>query len=330
VKYLKEIRIATLFIVAIALFIWGFNFMKGKNIFSSERVFYSVYERTAGLTLNNAVMVNGHQVGLVRSINFLEGDPEAKLIVKLGITSDIPIPADSRAIIETSLLGANVISIQLGKSATMAQDYDTLAAVVATSLQEQFSLEMLPIKKKAENVMLSLDSLLVGIRYVFNEETRHDLTTAMQNIRHSVDMLKRTTYNIDTLVNTQKNRLSRIFANVESITANFENNNEALSLIIQNFASVSDTIAKIQFAQTIRKADAAIADFASVIHKVNEGDGSLALLVNDKKLYSELEKSSSELKALITDIKLNPERYVNVSVFGRTKKKEKYSPPAEE
>lgn len=328
-KFKKEIQIAVLFIVAIALFVWGINFMRGKNILSKERIFYSVYEKTAGLSVNNPVTINGHQVGLVRDIQFLKDDSHGKLIVKLGITEDIVIPSDSRAIIETNLLGSNIINIVLGSSTIPLQKDDTLLSAVATTIQEQFSIEMLPVKKKAENVMLSLDTVLTVIRYIFNEETRLNLTLAMENIRRSIDMLKNTTYTIDTLVTTQKNRLSKIFANVESITTNFESNNQTLTSIINNISSVSDSLAKLQFSTTIQNADRAIADFSDIIKKINEGEGTMSQLINDKKLYVELEKSSSELNQLIRDIKLNPNRYLNFSVFGKNPKKTQYSPVPE-
>ncbi|MFO7723459.1 MAG: MlaD family protein [Bacteroidales bacterium] len=329
-KYQKEIKIALLFVAALALFIWGINFMKGKNIFSKERVFYSIYDKTAGLSINNPITINGYQVGLVRSIQFMDNDPEARLLVKFGVTEDILIPSDSRAVIETNLLGSNVINIQLGKSPIPLKPLDTLNSAVATTIQEQFSIEMLPVKKKAENVMLSLDTVLTVIRYVFNEETRMNLTLAMQNIRRSIDLLKNTTYNIDTLVSSQKNRLASIVGNVESITANIQNNNETLSRIITNIGQVSDTLAQIRFTQTIRNADKAIADFSVVVEKINEGDGSMAQLINNKDLYVQLEKSSRELKELIHDIKQNPSRYLHFSVIGRSSKKQPYTPLVEE
>lgn len=300
--------------------------MKGKNLFSNERMFYSIYDRTAGLTVNNPVTINGHQVGLVRSIGFLKDDPSARLIVAFGIVNDIQIPSDSRAVIETNLLGSNLVNIVLGGSSIPLEPDDTLLSGVATTLQEQFSIEMLPVKKKAENVMLSLDTVLTVIRYVFNEETRLNLTLAMDNIRKSIETLKNTTYNIDTIVSSQKNRLALIVANVESITTNFENNSESLNTIIKNFASFSDTLAKVQLTNTIQNADKAISDFSQIIEKINKGDGTLNQLINNKKLYQQLEDSSRELKELIHDINTNPDRYLHFSLIGRKARKSKDTP----
>lgn len=298
------------------------NFMKGRNILVKETTLYAIYDRTAGLGINNPVTLHGHQIGMVRDVRFLQNDPQARLLVRMGITEDIPIPSDSRAVIETGLLGSNLINIRLGSSKTMLKNLDTLHSEVATTLQEQFSIEMLPVKTKAESVMLSLDSVLTVIRYVFNEETRHNLSIAMENIRRSIDILKNTTYNIDTLVAGGKSRLSNIFANVESITANIEDNNKALNNIINNLNNISDTIAVINFSRTINNADTAIANFSNIIQKINEGEGTLSKLINDETLYHELESSAAALKELLIDINENPERYVQFSLFGRKRDKD--------
>jgi phospholipid/cholesterol/gamma-HCH transport system substrate-binding protein len=174
--------------------------------------------------------------------------------------------------------------------------------------------------------MLSLDTVLTVIRSVFNEETRLNLTLAMENIRRSIETLRNTTYNIDTLVSSQKNRLTLIFANVESITTNFKNNNETLNKIISNIGTLSDTLAKVQVSNTINNADKAIADFSKIIEKINHGDGTLSLLLNDKQLYRQLQNSSVELKELVRDIKLNPDRYLHFSIFGKSGKKNKFIP----
>ncbi len=297
--------------------------MKGKNIFLKEVTLYATYDRTAGLNINNPVMLNGHQIGLVRNIDFIKGDQDARLIVKMGITLDMPIPDDSWAVIETSLLGSNMINLRLGKSTTMIGNNDTLRSAVATTLQEQFGLEMLPVKRKAENLMLSLDTMLAVIASVFNEETRLNLSLAMESIRRSIDLLRNTTQNIDGLVSTQSGRLAGIFIKADSIATNLERNSEAITNIINNFSSISDSLAKIEFANTIYQADQAIASLSSTLKKINQGDGTMALLINDDSLYRELEQSSEALKILIRDINERPRRYVHFSVFGNKEKEKK-------
>lgn len=328
-KIRKEIKAAAIFVVAIGLLIWGLNFMKGSNLFVKETTFYAVYDQVSGLSINNPVSINGYEVGLVRNIDFMPEDTagNVKLIVRMGITEDIKIPKNSIARIETDLLGSNIVNIRFGKSDEYLQSGDTLSSELATTLQEQFNLTMLPIRRKAENLMLSIDTVLTVIRYVFNEETRDNLARSFESIRVSIDRIKHTSYNIDTLITSQRNRLAGIVGNIHSISQNLEENNEAVSHIINNFSNVSDSLAAVEFGKTLRRADKAITDIATLTDRINSGEGSLGKLLNNDSLYNNLDKSAKEISQLVEDIKLNPRRYLHFSVFGRNSSKDEYTPP---
>ncbi|MDT8308694.1 MAG: MlaD family protein [Bacteroidales bacterium] len=326
IRIRKEVKAALLFIVALLLFIWGLNYMKGKNILKKDLIIYAVYERIAGLSANNPVLINGYQVGLVRNISFIPNDPSGRLLVEMGITEDIKIPTDSRAIIQPGLISSNVINIRLGKSFVFAEPNDTLNADVAISIQEQVSLEMMPVKIKAENLMMSLDTVINVIRYIFNEETRDNLSRSFASIRRSIDYLKSTTYNIDTLVSSQRSRLALIIGNVASISQNIEDNNESITRIISNFSDVSDSLAKVDFNKTIANLDKTVSDFSAIVEEIKTGEGSLSKLINNDTLYQQLSLSAEEMKALVEDMKLNPHRYLHFSVFGKNPKKDQYQP----
>ncbi len=326
IRVRKEVKAALLFIVALLLFIWGLNYMKGKNILKKDLIIYAVYERIAGLSANNPVLINGYQVGLVRNISFIPNDPSGRLLVEMGITEDIKIPTDSRAIIQPGLISSNVINIRLGKSFVFAEPNDTLNADVAISIQEQVSLEMMPVKMKAENLMMSIDTVINVIRYIFNEETRDNLSRSFASIRRSIDYLKSTTYNIDTLVSSQRSRLALIIGNVASISQNIEDNNESITRIISNFSDVSDSLAKVDFNKTIANLDKTVSDFSAIVEEIKTGEGSLSKLINNDTLYQQLSLSAEEMKALVEDMKLNPHRYLHFSVFGKNPKKDQYQP----
>ena len=150
---------------------------------------------------------------------------------------------------------------------------------------------------------------------------------SFESIRYTIQNLESTTYNLDTLVVTQRFRLANIIGNVESITANIKKNNDKINNIIANFSNISDTLAKAKIASTINNADKTLKDFSEIIAKVNRGEGSLGMLVNNDTLYNNLEGASKELNKLVEDIKLNPKRYLNFSVFGGSKKKNAYTAP---
>ncbi len=313
----REIKIGIIFTAAIAAFIWGFNFLKGKDILKHHREFYAVYNKVDGLTSGSSVLINGKQVGSIERVDF-RGDKRARLVVEFIVSEDIDIPANSVARIESSdLMGTKAIAIKLGESNVLAESGDTLSSAIASSLQEEVNKELIPLKLKFENLMLSIDSVMAVIQYVFNEDTRDNLAKSFENIKFTIDNLKSTSYSLDTLMEGQRNRLARIVTNIESITLNIRENNEQINNIIQNISVFSDSLAAIELASTIKKTNEAVASVYSVMHKIDQGEGSLGLLINNDELYSNLEKSASDLDILINDIKENPERYVHFSVFGK-------------
>lgn len=326
-KIKREFKVGVLIIACLVFFYWGFSFLKGRNYLSSNRIFYAKYQQVNGLVDANYIMINGVQVGRVSDISFI--DNNGGVLVTFSVENNIKIPRNSMArIYNSDVLGSKAIEIVLGDSTVLAQSGDTLRSMIQPSISEEVSYQMLPLKAKAESLMASLDSVLAVIQYVFNESTRENLRNSFESIKNTIANLESTTYNLDTLMTTQRTRLSVIFANIESITTNFKNNNSKLTNVINNFSNISDTLAKANIVKTIEKANGVLANFAEISEKINKGQGSLGLLVNNDSLYVELDKSAKGLNLLLEDLRSNPQRYVQVSVFGKNPKKNQYKPSA--
>ncbi|MFH0865477.1 MAG: MlaD family protein [Bacteroidota bacterium] len=327
-KIKREVKVGILVVASFVFLYWGFNFLKGRNYLSSNRIFYAKYEQVNGLAKANWVMVNGVKVGEVSGIEFM--DAKGNVLVEMSVDNSIEIPRNTISrIYNSDVLGSKAIQFILGDGSDMAESGDTLASDIQPSITEEVSFQMLPIKRKAESVMASLDSVLAVIQYVFNEDTRDNLAHSFESIKFVIQNLEHTTYNIDTLMTTQRNRLAQIFANIESISSNFKNNNSKLTNIISNFSAISDSLSKAKIVSTINNANSAISNFSRITEKINNGEGSLGLLINNDSLYYELEKSSKDLDLLLEDLRLNPQRYVHVSVFGKNPKKNQYTAPDE-
>lgn len=320
-KYSKEIRIGVVVVVAIALFIYGFNFLKGRDIFSTNLDLYAVYNNADGLTANNTVQINGMKVGTVRDVKL---DPKTnKIIVHFIITDkNAIITGGSEAqIFSDGLLGYKAIKITANASGKPVQDGDTLVGSNETGLKDQVSEMVLPLKKKLETLVGSVDSVVLIFQAVLNENARQDLTSSFASIRNSLAALERTSFRLDTLVASEKTRFSDIMVKIQSITTNLADNNEPLARAINNFADISDSIAKSQLKATIDSTSAVMARVAAIMDKINKGEGSMGMLVNDKKLYTDLSKSSADLDALLADMKKYPGRYF--SIFGKKDKPSK-------
>lgn len=313
----KEVKVGILVTVAIGLFIYGFNFLKGKNLFSTERKFYAVYQNIQGLVEANPIQVNGFKVGQVRRIEFMP-DNSGRIIVTMVIDNDdVRIPKGSIARITSDLLGSSSIELQLGQGNIYAQSGDTLISDIQEDLKEAVDKRIAPLQRKVEGLISSIDSVVTIVQAILNEDARENLTQSFEGVKNAILSLERTSMRLDTLMASEKHKLSNIFSKIESISSNIANNNEKITNVINNFSSISDTLAKANFKQTIDNANNAISQTTSILEKINSGQGSMGMLINNDSLYKALEKSSADLDKLIIDLRVNPERYMHFSIFGR-------------
>lgn len=314
-KFSREFKIGFIFILATAVLVWGFSFLKNKNILYKERVFYAVYQHVNGLNPSNPVYINGVKVGQVGKVYF---DPKMNgdIVVTLVFTDKFPVSKNSTArIFSEDLMGSKAVEILLGDAMEYAQNGDTLRTEIETSLKDAVNQQILPLKIKAEDLISSIDTMVVAIKSVFNKEAREDLVASIKSIRQTLSNLESTTQNLDTLVISESNRLSSILYNVDMITRNLNNNSQQINRIFENLVTVSDTLAKANISGVISNLDNTISNLSVIMSRIEKGEGTLGQLVNDDKLYQEIEKSATELNLLLEDIRLNPKRYVRISVF---------------
>ncbi|MFC7522861.1 MlaD family protein [Parapedobacter sp. GCM10030251] len=310
-KIANETKVGILAVVAIAILILGYSFLKGNDVFSSDNTFYATYDRVDGLTESKPVLVNGYQIGRVSDMQ-LQSD--GRIRTEFKVQRNYAIPANTVArLASTDLLGGKAIIFELGDGSTYAKDGDELSAGIQKNIMEQVE----PIQKKAEDIAAVLDSVLSSINNTINKDFQRDFNRSINSIANSLQNLEGITQQLDGLVVSERNRISHIMGNVESITDNLKNNNERIGNVLANLDSITDQVAKANFAQTILSANKAMADFQSITDRINQGGGSIGMLLNDEQLYTNLNQASQNLEELIADMKARPGRYVHFSVFGR-------------
>jgi len=322
IKLKREVKVTLVFFVTLLLFIWGVNFLKGNDLFQNKRKFYAIYENIDGLMVANPVQINGFKVGIVSKIDFCD-DNSGRVVVELTIDNSIEIPKNSVAeIASPDLLGGKVVRLKLGTGPTMAHHKDTLVGAMQLAMTDKLAQEINPIKMKAESMMSSLDTILFSVKTVFNAQNQQNLANSFNHIQLTLEHLSNTMGSIDFAVSGNKNSIADFINSLSDITKNIKNNNKKISSIIENFSSISDTLAKANFAQTIKSTEKAISDFQIMLDKINKGEGSLGQLANNDTLYFNLQKSSASLDALLKDLKAHPKRYIHFSVFGKKEKKD--------
>ena len=317
----RYVKTGILFTIIIFISIWGIDYIRSNDLISNQIKLYGVYSNVKELSEGNHVFLNGTKIGKVSKIDFLNGDLN-KLVVEFQIRNGIQIPDSSIAMItSTDIMGTKGLKIILNKNKTdkYYKSGDTLISKVENSLSEEVNKQILPLKLKTENMLGTLDSLLIAFRSVFNPKTRSNIKQSFEHIQITLKNLEHTTNTLDTLMTSEKARIARIIDNAESITDNLKNNNENIEKILSNFGNISDSLSASGFVNIIHNADTAIFKLNTVLNKIEKGEGSLGLLIQDEKLYNELKKASSDLDDLLLDIKNNPKRYVRFSAvdFGK-------------
>ena len=298
----KELKIGFVALLAIVALFIGVNYLKGLDVLNPSRKFYAKYENIGGLKVGSSVFVNGYQVGMVSNIDLLANENQ-QLLVTISIEKDFDIPKNSiLKIVNQDLMGTKSINLILGDAASFAVDEDTLISGMEGSLQEEVSAQILPLKIKTEELIGSIDSVMTIITAILDKDARENLSNSLQSLDQTFLLMNQSMIKVNQIVDQNDERIS-------SIVKNLEANNDEITNILKNFSNISDDIAKSNIKNLLTSLSAAS-------KKINDSEGSLGMLINDKDLYLNLEKSSKELEALIKDIKANPKRYVSFSIIG--------------
>ena len=309
---LKSVKVGVLSLLTIFLLYFGINFLKGINVMNNGRVFYAYYDNVSGLTEGNSVTVKGYKIGTITKINF-DLEKENLLKVTLHLENGINIPLNTIAkIISTDLMGTKGISLSLGDTSVMSVSGSELASSIESSLQDEVNAQILPLKNKTEQLIGSIDSVMTVITLVLNKDARESLTKSLVSLDHTFSTLSETMLVVDKMVNENEKNISTIMTNFNSISSNLNASNEEIKNIISNFSSISDSLAKADILSTLSSID-------KITSKINNSEGSLGQLVNDKELYNNLKDASQELDELIADMKLHPERYLTFSILSTSK-----------
>jgi len=308
-KFSKEIKTGFMAVIAVVVLYFGMQYLKGINILDNSRTFYAEYDDIGGMHVGSSVLLNGYNVGMVGDIDLLIGG-ETALLVTIKINKEFNIPINSVSkIINQDLMGSKGIALILGNSLEYAQSGDTILSAIENSLQEEVNAQILPLKIKAEGLIGSIDSVMMIVTAVLNKDTRENLRNSLQSLNETFLLMSSTMIKVDSLVGINDERISKVVRNLESITTNLESSNGEIKTILTNFATLSDSLVKADIVETLR-------NVSEITLKINNGEGSIGLLMKDDKLYANFEKSTRELAALLEDIKKNPSRYVNFSIIG--------------
>ena len=313
-KLTREIKTAILVIASILLFIWGYSFLKGRELFSTYTTFYAEYDSVEGLAKSAPITLNGLVIGKVTVIKI--NPNTGKLMVEMQVKTDFPISRSSKATIyEPSFIGGKQIAIEPNfQDKELAVDGQLLVTNIRVGLVESLGNQLSPLQVKLEKIMANTDVLLTSINNVLDKKTQEDLKVSLSELSQTMVQFRKASGTVNVMLDENKTQIKGIVTNFNKVSG--------------DFAQISDSIKKATLGKTVRDINATIAKVNGIMKGLESGKGSMGKLLNDDALYSNLDKSTKELELLLQDIRLYPTRYVNISLFGK-KNKPYTGPPSD-
>lgn len=315
-KISRELKTGVIAVLVIALFIWGYNYMKGLNLFDGPlKTYFTEYNNVQGLNTASVVTINGVEVGKVVDIKFNKDEEKrGTLIVEFSVENDFEFSKNSIAkIYSASLMGGKSLAIVPSYEGETALPGDHLKGEIESDLFSSVSEKLNPLQAKIESVVKSADSLMTGLTDVLDTKSRKSLKSSILELNATIVNFKSASANVNQLIKNNDEKLSKTLDNAEVMTA--------------NLAKLSDTLVNANIGVTIKNIEDTVDNINSVLAGLESGEGSLGKLLKDDEMYTNLTNASKELEELLREMKLHPKRFVHFSIFG--KKDKGYKPEQE-
>lgn len=325
-KVSKELKVGLSVVLATALLILGMNFLKGSSFFGGDDIYYAYFPEASSLQPSSAVTLNGVEIGRVMAISLntknLHGDPNKRVVVSFTLLAkDFKIAKGSSLTIVPGLLSTE---LQLNNNFEELSHFyavgDTLEGTVSQELTQQLETQLVPVKRKLEDLMVSIENIVNTITIFWDTSAAYTLDQGLNEAKIAISRFGNVAYNLDELITSEKVKLGNIFSNVEDITKNFKETNMEIKRVVGNVGQITDTLLTSDFKKVISEATHTLEKINLALSDAAEGKGTLGKLLKDDQLYEELNRTTQKVQELVDDIKIHPERYIHFSVFGKKNK----------
>jgi phospholipid/cholesterol/gamma-HCH transport system substrate-binding protein len=303
-KISNEVKIGFTALITLLVFVWVYNFLKGKDLFSKTAQYYVVYDKVGGLAESSPIEVNGYRVGVVEAIKFL--DPQSgRLLVTLSVDKGFRFPVNTYAEITTaSLLAGMKIQLVYGNGPGTYSNGDTIPGRLAESLITKIESEFGPLKEKISDLISSIDTIIGSVNEIMDPQFR-------TNLKSGVASLSNTLKSID------EAELKATLENINKFTQMLAENSGKLTSTFSSLENVADTLAAADIYSSVSNLKSSLEKASVLMANLNNGQGTAGKLITNDSLYTNLSNSLESLNLLLLDMKANPKRYVHFSLFGK-------------
>ena len=324
-KVRNEVWVGALTILSIVIFILGYSFLKGEALFQKNIKLTMGVDNLARLQISDPVMMNGYQVGKVADMSpQIEG--KYNILVDINLNKDVRIPNDSRFVIQSAdLFGEKEIEIREGKSSNLFVGGELVDGNVQADMMGGLSEKIDPIAEKASNLMSTLDSTISALNLGGKDGAKLDLSGAFDDLSATLDNLNSVTGKLDKLFNNQSENIEGIIENAAGLAEKM--NSYKLDSILVNIDEFSNQLSNIELESVVASLKSTMENVNEIMLDIKDSNGTLNKVIKDDALYVEIDSAINALDALLVDIKQNPKRYINISIFGGRKKNQNEESP---
>ncbi len=304
----KEARVAILAVVALAVLYFGFNYLKGRNFLSPNKTYYAVYQNVAGLGVSNPVLVSGVTVGRVSNINIIQGQAN-KIIVSIDVNNDIIVGDSAVALLTVDFLGSTTINLNPGKINSPVETNDTIIGAVDKNILDLLQDSAIPVADNITVTIRRINTILDNFAGSSN-----DIKSIITNFKETSEGTKKLMGQMQVNIDSTMGILNNTLLSVNDLT-------RQMQPLVAKYTELPDSIPFKELTSTLDQTTSTLKELQGTITKLNEGTGSASLMLNDDKLYNNLNKTIEDLDKLIIHFEEEPRHFLKP--LGRKKKKSK-------
>lgn len=285
----KEFKIGLITIIAGGLLYYGFNFLRGSDLFSPSNRYYVAYPNVTGLNVSNPVYFNGLPVGRVSGFQLEQTN--RRIIVSVDINDGVYVgKLDTAQLANDGLFGGKAIILMPGASSDLLEPGDTILSEVGHEMFDEF-----------EPLADNLNSTISKLNNVLDQISRTDIEGLVDTLKYSVGTVTEKVVDLD---------VESITGNLDEVIISFKERSDQLDTLLAGSTTFIDSLNTLPLKETIANLNETMDELTKLIVAVQSDEGTVGKLMNNDSLYNNLNKLLVDMDELIIHFNNYPKDFM--------------------
>ena len=291
-----EFRVGVIILIGIILLAVSIFWLRDYQLEKNSKIVQVRFDDVGTLAEGDKITVYGVRMGKVKKLE-LDG---SGVVVDLLIDQEVQITKGTKFVIKNfGVMGERFIAITQGEDMTPVEENSILQGDYDTGLPEVMGL--------MGDMMVELRELVHSFKQTVGSDS------SLTKFNATVSNLESVSANLDNYLKRNQTKLDNAATNF------YKASNSMKDMVSNNSEKVDSTAARmdrmtVQLETFVGKLDTLATSFRTFADNLNNPEGTLQLLTEDRRLYDDLRKTADNLDDLILDVKANPQKYINLKV----------------